>query len=289
MLKVLRLGDAYQEPCALLLGGFDGLHLGHLKLLEAAKATQLPVGITAISGAKTGGDLFTLEEREYLFERMGIAFVLELPFSEAVKNTSAEEFLRSVFAAVCVHEVFCGEDVRFGRNAIGTPETLKRSANCPVTVLKTVQSGGEKIATSLCKSALAAGDMQRLNALLASPYFVQGTVEHGRQVGRTYGFPTLNLSVSTEKLLPKDGVYGGYAETPAGRYPTIINIGARPTFGVEEKKVEAYLKGFSGDLYGATVRIYPTQFLRRIQKFDSEEELKNQLKKDIKRLQSNEL
>ena len=78
-----------------------------------------------------------------------------------------------------------------------------------------------------------------------------------------------------------DGVYAGVAHTPKGTYNSIINIGARPTFGVEERKVEAYLKDFSGDLYGETVRIYPTQFLRPIQKFSSEEELKNQLKKDI--------
>ena len=109
-------------------------------------------------------------------------------------------------------------------------------------------------------------------------------MEHGRQVGRTYGFPTLNLAVPPVKLLPPDGVYGGICATPRGNFPCIVNLGARPTFGVKEKKIEAYLDGFSGDLYGETVRVYPVEFYRGIEKFPSAEALKHQLEADIARL-----
>ena len=275
------LGPIYEEPCALVLGGFDGLHLGHRTLLNAARKTGLPVLLTSMLGGKEGM-LFTKDERSFLFEEAGVDSVLYLPFTEELKSTSAGDFLNELFAYFEVKEIFCGEDFRFGKDATGTPAFLKKWAlSRPVTVLTLFEKDGEKISVSRIKEALAKGNLSAVNAYLGSDYLIQGVVEHGRRVGRTYGFPTLNLSVAPEKLLPQEGVYGGYAVTPKGRYPTIINIGARPTFGVAEKKVEAYLKGFSGDLYGKVVRIYPTKFLRHIQKFSSEEELKNQLQKDI--------
>ena len=284
MLKVLREGDKYSEPCALLLGGFDGFHAGHETLLVEAKKTGLPVGLTSITGGKAGSELFTPKEREVIFARAGFAFVREIEFTEALKNTSAEEFLKQLLESVSAREIFCGEDFRFGRGREGTSVRLKELAPCPVSVLPLLTEWGEKVSASHIKDYLKEGCMGRVNCLLPYGYFMQGAVERGRGVGHTLGFPTLNLSIAPEKLLPKDGVYGGYAETPRGRFPSIINIGARPTFGVEERKVEAYLKGFSGDLYGETVRIYPTQFLRPIFQFSSKEELITQLQKDIERI-----
>ncbi|MDE6059537.1 MAG: hypothetical protein K2G44_05835 [Clostridia bacterium] len=284
MLKVLHEGEKYSAPCALLLGGFDGFHIGHETLLNAAKKTGLPVGLTSISGGKAGGDIFTFSEREKIFGDAGFSFVLEIEFSEQLKNTPAEDFLKDLFGKVSAQAVFCGEDFRFGKGALGTTALLKEVAPCPVTVLPLKTAGGEKIATSTVKKLLAEGDLAAVNQILTGGFFVAGTVEHGRGVGHTYGFPTLNLTYPKEKFPLREGVYGGYAETEAGRFPAIINFGARPTFGVEEKKAEAYLKGFSGDLYGKTVRLFPTQFLRPVMKFESKEELENQLKKDIEKV-----
>ena len=290
MLEIYCYGEKISTPCALVLGGFDGLHLGHRALLRAAKETGLPVVITTMLGAK-GSALFTKEERAFIFDNTAIDFVYEIPFTEELKNTEAEDFLIELFGNINAKQVLCGEDFRFGKNASGTLSLLKQFA--PVQVADTVKLNGTKVSTSLCKQYLQENNFEMLKELLdeeSGPfydykfYFMQGIVEHGRQVGRTYGFPTLNLSIPPEKLLPQDGVYGGFAVTPKGAYKSIINIGARPTFGVEERKVEAYLKGFSGDLYGETVRIYPTQFLREIKQFSSEKELKNQLQKDIERI-----
>lgn len=284
MLKVLGGADKFLEPCALLLGGFDGFHLGHGALLNAAKKTGLPVGLTAISGGKTGSDIFTLSEREVIFERAGFSFVWEIEFTKEFKNTSAEEFLHGLFERIPAKAVFCGEDFRFGKGACGTPELLKEFAPCPVYVLPLEKANGEKISASRLKELVGRGRIEELNALLPYGYLISGVVEHGREVGRGLGFPTANISFGKGKHWLSDGVYGGRVETNTGSFPSVINIGARPTFGVEEKKVEAYLKGFSGDLYGTTVRVFPTEFLRPIQKFSSEEELKNQLKKDIQRI-----
>lgn len=279
--------ETYHEPCALLLGGFDGLHTGHLTLLDAAKKTGYPVGITSISGGKAGGDLFTFAEREVVYERAGIGFVIEMPFTERLKQTSAEDFLRDLFGRFRPQAIFCGEDFRFGNGALGTPALLGKYAPCPVNVLPLKRVGGEKVAVSSVKEQLAAGNCSEANALLLGGYFLQGTVEHGRQVGRTYGFPTLNLSFPEGKFLLREGVYGGFAETPEGAFPAILNFGARPTFGVCVKKAEAYLDGFSGDLYGETVRLYPKEFFRPIVRFDDVSALKRQLEQDQARLKGN--
>lgn len=290
-------GERFSTPCALVLGGFDGLHLGHRRLLFEAEKTGLPVVLTAMYGAK-GKQLFTRAEREFVFAEAGVFAACSVPFTEQLQATSAEEFLGAVFRTIPAEAIVCGEDFRFGKGAEGTADLLRRTAGCPVLVVKTVkylaEEGGRarKISTSACKTYLKAGDLPRLNACLcpreedfsAGAYFVQGAVEHGRGVGRTYGFPTLNLSVPPEKLLPPDGVYGGLCATAEGNFPCILNIGARPTFGVEERKLEAYLQGFSGDLYGETVRVYPTEFFRPICKFSSPEALKEQLERDKGRL-----
>lgn len=292
----LTFGERYPAPCALVLGGFDGLHLGHRALLEEAKRSDLPVGVTTIFGGK-GKALFTREERRYLFSAAGVDLVIEIPFTEAVRETSAEDFLRILSETLSPRLFVCGEDFRFGKGAAGTPQLL-RSCAVPVAVVKTVKDlAGEsgrprKISTSACKSFLRSEDLPRLNAclcarsedLLGSGYFVQGEVGHGREVGRTYGFPTLNLPVPAEKLLPPDGVYGGLCATPEGNFPCILNLGARPTFGVQTRLLEAHLDGFSGDLYGKTVRVYPMEYYRPIRKFSGAEALRAQLKADIGRL-----
>lgn len=285
---------------ALLLGGFDGLHAGHRVLLSEAKRSGLPVAVTTMFGGK-GKSLFTREERRFLFQRAGILNVLEIELTEAVRETPPEVFLKDVFSGIVAGLAVCGEDFRFGKDAAGTPGLLKKLAPCPVTVQKTVKYLAEesgrlrKISTTVCKKYLAKGQLSLLNACLCPQgtefygcaYFVQGIVEHGRQVGRTYGFPTLNLGVPADKLLPPDGVYSGMCETPKGNFPTVVNIGSRPTFGVRERKIEAYLDGFSGDLYGAVVRIYPLKFVRPIQKFPSAEALKEQLQNDIQTMRMN--
>lgn len=275
-------GETCQTPCALLLGGFDGLHAGHMSLLAAAKRTGLPVVLTSMFGGK-GKQLFTRGERRFIFAKAGVFAVCEAELGDGLRAMSAEAFAEKIFSSIEARAVFCGEDFRFGKDALGTPELLKRYAKCEVFALPVVKADGKKISASMLKEMLEEGDM-RMSRALVPGYFVQGVVEHGREVGRTYGFPTLNLTPPSEKLLPPDGVYGGICATPRGDFPCIVHFGARPTFGVEEKMIEVYLDGFSGDLYGETVRVYPAERYRGVEKFPSKEALRSQLERDIKRL-----
>lgn len=273
-------GKRYPAPCVLLLGGFDGFHKGHAALLNEAKKCGLPVGLTSIAGCKAGGDVFTLAEREIIFERAGFSFVREIEFTEEFKNTSAEDFVKELFLEIPVKALFCGEDFRFGRGASGTGERLKELAPCPVNVLPLTKSAGEKISASRLKKLVGEGETEALNALLSFPYFIEGIVEHGRQVGRTLGFPTANVSFGKGKLPLKEGVYGGRAETDSGTYRAVINVGSRPTFGVGEVKIEAHLQDFDGDLYGKRVLVFPERYLRPVAAFRTEGELISQLEKD---------
>lgn len=270
-------------PCALLLGGFDGFHNGHRTLLHAARSAGLPVGLTSISGNKAGGDVFTFAERETIFRREGFDFAVELQFCD-IRDISAEAFLSALSSQIEIEEIYCGKDFRFGKGATGTPELLQWIAPCPVHVLPLQEDGGEKLAVSRIKRLLTDGEVSKLSRLLGYDYFIQGEVEHGREVGRTYGFPTINLRFPQGKYPPKEGVYGGTVETSQGNYPAIVHFGARPTFGVTEWKVEAYLDGFSGKLYGETVRVCPKEFYRPVEKFDGADALKNQLERDRERL-----
>lgn len=287
-MKVLN-DEQFAAPCALLLGGFDGLHEGHASLLAEAKKTGLPVGLTSISGGKAGGDIFTFRERERIFEAAGCAFVWEIPFTEVFKNTEAEAFLRAVFGKINVAALFCGEDFRFGKGARGDAALLRAVSPCPVYALPVRRDRDEKIATSRLKALLAEGDLPSVNRFLVCDYFLEGVVEHGRRVGRTLGFPTVNLAEPREKFPLREGVYAGVTEAKGKRYPSVVNFGSRPTFGVSERKAEAYLEGFDGDLYGEEIRIYPKEFLRPVVKFQSRDELISQLERDKKSLRERKL
>ena len=279
MLKYFDEG-AKGRPCALLLGGFDGFHKGHGELLKAAKATGLPVGLTALSGGK-GGELFPLPEREEIFRALGFAFADEHILDGKFRETPAEDFLSDLFSRIPAKAVFCGEDFRFGKDAAGTPALLKERAPCPVTVLPLAALGGEKIAVTRIKQLLSEGEIGKVNALLCTPYFVRGVAEHGRAVGRTYGFPTANLRLPSGKFPLKEGVYAARARLERGEeYPAIVNFGPCPTFGVEARKTEAPLVGFQGDLYGEEVTLFPVRLLRPVRKFQSKEALEKQLEAD---------
>ena len=269
----LRLGSA------MLLGGFDGLHVGHRLLLARAKASGLPVGVMTIVGGKDGQSLFTFTERERIFKENGVDFAFELPFDE-IKDLSPKEFLGKLkeFAP----KIFvCGEDFRFGKGAAGMPSMIETAMQVRVEILPLVEKNGEKVSSRSIKSLLQSGRVEEANELLQESYFVCGEVIADRQVGRTIGFPTANVLYPKEKFPIKTGVYETRVTLNGVTYKGITNYGARPTFGDEKTLTETYLDGFDGDLYGKIIKVEFVRFLRPIQKFNGAEALKAQLQKDI--------
>ena len=274
-------------PCILLVGGFDGLHVGHKKLLARAQAYGLPVGITTIVGCKRGSGLFTLEERRRIWEKAGFGFVCEMQFSQ-IKDMAWEDFARLLATTYNVKAFVCGEDFRFGKGAEGTPEKLQTATGINVNVEDILTWEGNKISTSTIKQYLVDGNLQKANQLLGDTFFVQGKVVKDRKVGRTLGFPTANMAYPQDKFALKKGVYETVVTYREKTYKGITNYGARPTFDNGQVCIETYLDGFDGNLYGETLQIQFVRFLRDVQAFDCVEALKRQLSEDIRRVREND-
>ncbi len=270
----------------MLLGGFDGLHLGHRQLLSRAKQSGLPVGLMTILGGK-GGSVFTLKEREDIFSRAGVDFVFELPFEEIAKKTP-KEFLTLLKKEFTPKLFVCGEDFRFGAGAKGTPTDLKEGGQGCVEVLPLLEIDGEKVGVSTVKKYLAEGRIEQANELLGEGFFLIGEVKRDRGVGRTIGFPTANIPYPKEKFPLKMGVYETRICVDGKEYKCITNFGARPTFNDDEITTESYLDGFDGDLYGRELKVEFVRYLRDIVKFSSVDELKERLTKDIRRVREND-
>lgn len=263
----------------MLLGGFDGLHVGHRKLLDRAKKSGLSVGIMTMSGVKEENSLFTFSERESIFQETGVDFVFELPFAD-VKDLSPSEFLSLLEKEFAPKLFVCGADFRFGKRALGTPQNIKEGTQVCVEVLDLVEMEGEKVSSSRIKRLLAEGNIEIANMLLGHSFFLEGEVYEDRKIGRTIGVPTANIAYPNEKFPLKKGVYETRVEVDGVTYKAITNFGARPTFGNGEVLTETHLLGFEGDLYGRTLRVEFVRYLREIQRFESVEELKTQLGKD---------
>lgn len=288
MLKTVWLTDNkdLSKGCAMLLGGFDGLHVGHRKLLARAKEEGLPVGVMTISGGKDTKGIFTFLERERIFKDNGVDFVFELPFSE-IKSLTVEGFLTLLKSEFSPKLFVCGEDFRFGFMAKGTPKTIEEWGQVRVDVLPLVTIDGEKVSSHTVKEYLSNGDVEKANALLGARFFAVGDVVKDRGVGKRIGFPTANVQYADEKFPVKEGVYETRVAVDGKTYKGITNFGARPTFANETKCLETHLDGFDGDLYGREIQVEFVRFLREIKKFDSVEALKNQLTSDVLRIRGN--
>ena len=276
-----------QDGCVMLLGGFDGLHAGHKTLVERAKSYALPIGAMTIVGGKTGESLFTREERISMFQSVGVDFIFELPFAE-IKDYSPEQFARLLEEKFSPKAFICGDDFRFGKCALGTAETLKEMTKIPVEIVELLQKDGEKISSTTVKKRLAVGDISTANELLGEKFFLIGEVVKDRGVGKTLGFPTANIAYPKGKFPLKKGVYETCATIDGKTYKGITNYGARPTFDDESVWTETYFDGFSGDLYGKTLKLGFTRFLREIVKFDGVNALIEQLQKDMAEVRAND-
>ncbi len=276
-----------EKGVAMLLGGFDGLHIGHRKLLACAKQSGLPVGIMTIVGGKSGNNLFTFEEREEIFKRLGVDFAFELPFLE-IKDLSPDKFLRLLSAEFAPKVFVCGEDFRFGFQAQGTPNFIKEHTQVRVECQSLVEVDGRKVSATSIKNLLKDGKVEKANKLLGGSFFLLGKVEKDRQKGRELGFPTANIRYPKEKFSIQQGVYQTQVEIGGVAYKGITNYGARPTFEDEEVWTETYLDGFEGDLYGKELKIEFVRRLRDIRKFADIQGLKTQLKEDIRRVREDD-
>jgi riboflavin kinase / FMN adenylyltransferase len=265
-------------PRAVALGTFDGVHLGHRRVIETALAAgPEPTVVTFDPHPRTAlGNrvelLTSLERRLELLEELGVEATLVVEFTLDLARLEPEEFAQEVLRTIGAEIVVAGEDFRFGRGRTGDLALLRGLGfeTQPVPLL-------EDVSSSRIRELAAEGDVERAAHLLGRPVEVEGTVVTGDARGGTLGFPTANLDVRPELLVPANGIYAG----AAGEQRAAVSIGTNPHYGGRERRVEAHLLDFSGDLYGQRLVVELWQRLRDEQAFESEDDLVAQIARDV--------
>lgn len=285
------------EPTVLSLGKFDGLHMGHKLLVEhmlqkkkqGLKAVMFTFDVPpkAVVAQELLPLLTTNQEKEQVFSRTGIDYLIEYPFTPQVRSMEPEEFVRMLVERLNVKCIVAGKDFRFGHNRRGDYKMLE--ALGPVYGFETIivekrEFQSREISSTFIRDEIQKGNMEKANMLLDYEYFVKGMVVHGRQLGRQLGIPTVNLVPYPEKLLPPFGVYVSRAVIDSKVYGGITNVGKKPTIeGENPVGVETHIFDFTEDVYGREIEIRFLHFLREEMKFDSVEALKAQMTKDIEK------
>lgn len=281
------------------LGNFDGVHLGHQKLLYEAVRLSLgmrgtvPIVWTfdvtprAVVTGQPVPTLSTLTERMEQFRRCGIAYAAIESF-EAVRGLTPEAFVDTVLCGkLRASAVVCGFNFRFGRGGAGDVETLSRllgERNIPLTVIDPVEVEGTVVSSTHIRSLIAAGETEEAQKFLGYAYFFDGIVRHGKHLGTDIGFPTVNLAVEPDRLLPKNGIYCTTVDIGEDVYVGVTNVGSRPTVNDDgsDVTVETHIVGTDEILYGRRIRVNFYRRLRDEQKFDSLDDLRAAIEADKK-------
>jgi riboflavin kinase / FMN adenylyltransferase len=283
----------------LALGNFDGLHRGHLKIVErvrrgAAEHGGTPMAMTfdphpsrIVRPDKAPPLLMTKAQRLEALDRAGIAAVAVVRFTTELSRWDPEAFVRTVLVDwLRVSEVWVGANFLFGHDRSGnfsTLRTLGQRYGFRADKIDPVRYKEFVVSSTRVRRLVAEGRMDEAGALLGHPYYIDGTVVAGKRRGRELGFPTANLQ-SENELLPPNGVYATTTTIDGVVHASLTNVGLRPTFGDTAKPIiEAYVLGFNGDLYGRPLRLGFVQRLRDERKFEDVDALRLQMEADRRR------
>lgn len=283
------------KPMALTIGVFDGVHRGHQMLirhlvsrarerdLSCAVLTLHPSPITVIRPDVRVLYLQSLEERIELIRAFGPDRVSSLTFTSELAQVSALDFATALRDALDLRLLIGGPDITIGRAREGTAAWLTGHGpqlGFDVEIARFVENDGLKVGSSGIREAVAAGAMEQAALLLGRPFSLRGPVVQGYQRGRTIGFPTANIAVSADRVVPAFGVYVARAVVGEAAYPAVTNIGRRPTFDDGPPTVETHILDYDGDLYGRDLKVELLHRLRHEMKFDGVAALITQIERD---------
>ena len=286
-----------QQPTVLTIGTFDGVHLGHQKIIERVVTTARQEGLLAtiftffphprmvVQHDKSLKLIHTLEEKKQLLQRLGVDLLVVQPFNEAFAQLTAEEFVSTILVQhLNVKKVIIGYDHRFGRNRTANINDMRlfgEKYGFAVEEISVQEVDEVSVSSTKIREALNKGDIITAEHYLGTPYSLTGTVVHGLKLGRTLGYPTANIQVTEDyKLIPKDGVYAVYSYIGARKVYGMMSIGKNPTIEGKGASIEVYFFDFNGDLYDRELTIYFVKYLREERKFSSVALLKKQLQDD---------
>ena len=286
-----------QQPTVLTIGTFDGVHLGHQKIVERVVTTARQEGLLAtvftffphprmvVQHDKGLKLIHTLEEKKQLLQQLGVDLLVVQPFNEAFAQLTAEEFVSTILVEhLNVKKVIIGYDHRFGRNRTANIDDMRlfgKKYGFAVEEISVQEVDEVSVSSTKIREALNKGDVTTAEHYLGTPYSLTGRVVHGLKLGRTLGYPTANIQVTEDyKLIPKDGVYAVYSYIDGRKVYGMMSIGKNPTIEGKGASIEVYFFDFNGDLYDQKLTIEFVQYLREEQKFATIDLLKKQLQDD---------
>ena len=285
-MKILKSSEMLPKGMAIALGAFDGIHMGHRKLIENivnysndnnCKSCIYTFDMLP-SGAKYINDW---EKRIKIFDGLGVDYLYIQKFDTDFKNTSATDFLNSFIKEA--NYVTGGFNFRFGKGREGNTHFLKDYCienDIIIDVVEPVYLGSEIVSSTKIRGYIEENNFEIARKMLGRDFCISGTVVHGNAIGRTMGFPTANICVDENRIMPSEGVYATVTEYEGKIYPSVTNYGGKPTFKDNKILLETNIFDFEGDLYGKNISVCFLEKLRNVVGFSSKEELKNQLKAD---------
>lgn len=286
---------------ALTIGNFDGVHLGHARLIErlielarqvggpAVVFTFDPHPVRLLRPERAPWPLTWTDRKAQLLRQLGVDWIIAYPTDEALLALSDREFFQQIVRdKLAARAMVEGPNFFFGHNRTGNIDVLGKltaAAGMRLEIVEPVVIDGAIVSSSRVRELISAGKVDEARRLLTQPYRIRGMVTHGAGRGARIGFATANLA-GIDTLLPGVGVYGGQAILAGKRWPAAINVGANPTFGEQELKVEVHLIGFHGAIYGEPLEVDFLSRLRDVRPFAGIDELKQQLARDIQAAQA---
>lgn len=294
-----QLGDGNLSSSVVTIGKFDGIHLGHQKLIANAVAKQPELQSVLVTFDRHPDAILKPEQLRLpligpnqklkQIEALGIQNLLILPFTAELANQTGEEFAREVLVGLLnAKAVVVGPDFRFGRGGacdVQQLSTLGAELGFAVESIDPVEIAGEKVSTSAIREALDRGDVKLANAMFGRVHTTVGVVEHGLKIGRTIGFPTANISRDAEGYLPLDGVYAGWLIADGVRYPAAHSVGVNETFQAVPRLVESHVIDTRDlDLYDKVVTLEYVDFIRPAAKFNGVDDLVAEINRDLDKI-----
>lgn len=286
------------EPTALALGNFDGVHLGHQALIKSMVSKAREKGLKAavftfsnhprnLLPGKTPVMNITMEgQKNQIIDSLGVDYLFNIEFTEEIMTMEPERFVKELLIEKFkAKDLFCGFNYNFGYKARGNTKILKELGNVmgfDVWEMSPFIIHDDVVSSSLIRTLIVSGQVEKCEMYMGRNYAIDGEVVVGNRLGRKLGFPTSNLIISPNLVTPPNGVYVTYCTYNGHRYPSVTNVGHKPTIGQYEKNVETHIFNFDKELYGKHITVEFLQKTRDEVKFDSIEELSEQILRDCR-------
>lgn len=283
------------EPTVIALGNFDGVHLGHQALIkkavEISKEKHLKVGVFSFSNHpknltsdKEVKNIAYQDEKANLMESLGVDYLFNIEFTPEIMRTLPVDFINGILIEKFnMKHAVCGFNYHFGFKGEGDTNLLIEIGShkgYEVSCMEPVTVDGDVVSSTLIRGLIKAGEMEDVKKFLGRNYDIEGEVVVGNRLGRTLGFPTSNITVDEKMVTPPNGVYITYCIYNGVKYPSITNVGVKPTIGNYKKNMETHIFNFDKELYGKVIRVEFVKMTREEVKFSSVDELSRQIAKD---------